>query len=83
MVCIGVLSGTLLLAYMCKGFSTLEVASQNVLLRILMRAQRIIFFKRNRLFKNYINIKPVKSMNLSMFSNVLTMFRPDLNSVIY
>ena len=53
-VCLGVLGGTLLLAYMYKGFSTLEVAARNVLLRILRRKPaHQFFYKRNRLFKNY------------------------------
>ena len=72
MVCLGVLGGTLFLAYMYKGFSTLEVASRNVLLRILRRKLAHQFSKKETVYLKIINIKQVKSMNLSMFSDVLT-----------
>lgn len=72
MVCLGVLGGTLLLAYMYKGFSTLEVAARNVLLRILRRKLAHQFSKKETVYLKIINIKQVKSMNLSMFSDVLT-----------
>ena len=72
MVCLGVLGGTLLLAYMYKGFSTLEVAARNVLLRILRRKLAHPFFIKETVYLKIINIRQVKSMNLSMFSNVLT-----------
>lgn len=72
MVCLGVLGGTLLLAYMYKGFSTLEVAARNVLLRILRRKLAHQFSKKETVYLKIINIKQVKSMNLSMFSVVLT-----------
>ena len=71
-VCLGVLGGTLLLAYMYKGFSTLEVAARNVLLRILRRKLAHQFFIKETVYLKIINIRQVKSMNLSMFSNVLT-----------
>lgn len=72
MVCLGVLGGSLLLAYMYKGFSTLEVAARNVLLRILRRKLAHQFSKKETVYLKIINIKQVKSMNLSMFSDVLT-----------
>lgn len=72
MVCLGVLGGALLLAYMYKGVSTLEVAARNVLLRILRRKPAHQFFIKETVYLKIINIKQVKSMHLSMFSNVLT-----------
>lgn len=72
MVCLGVLGGTLLLAYMYKGFSTLEVPARNVLLRILRRKLAHQFFIKETVYLKIINIRQVKSMNLSMFSDVLT-----------
>ena len=71
-VCLGVLGGTRLLAYMYKGFSTLEVTARNVLLRILRRKLAHQFFIKETVYLKIINIRQVKSMNLSMFSNVLT-----------
>lgn len=55
-----------------KGFSTLEVAARNVLLRILRRKLAHQFSKKETVYLKIINIKQVKSMNLSMFSDVLT-----------
>ena len=60
------------MAYMYEGLSTFEVAARNVLVRILRRKLAHQFFKKETVYLKIINIKQVKSMNLSMFSNVLT-----------
>ena len=73
---------------MYKGFSTLEVAARNVLLRILRRKLAHQFSNKETVYLKIINIKQVKSMNLCfrMFwrgKENWYLFIPDLNSVIY